>query len=82
MGDSGTEPPGARSCGRSQALLYNQHRPHTSLGGKTPAERLADLAEIIPSAETVQLAYDPDKEITRHQNTRWQWAPSTYTRVT
>lgn len=62
--------------------FYNQHRPHTSLGGKTPAERLADLAEVIPSAETVQVAYDPDKEIIRHQNTRWQWAPSTYTRVT
>jgi transposase InsO family protein len=56
--------------------FYNQHRPHTALGGRTPAERLADLAEIIPSPETVRAAYDPAKEIIRTQNSRWRWAPT------
>ena len=28
--------------------FYNQHRPHTALGGKTPAERVKDLAGLIP----------------------------------
>jgi transposase InsO family protein len=54
--------------------FYNQHRPHTALGGRTPAERLADLAEVIPSPETVHAAYDPAKEIIRTQNSRWRWA--------
>jgi transposase InsO family protein len=62
--------------------FYNQHRPHTSLGGRTPAERVKDLAEVIPSAEAVRAAYDPAKEIIRRQNTRWRWTPSTHARVT
>ena len=61
--------------------FYNQHRPHTSLGGRTPAERVKDLAEVIPSAEAVRAAYDPAKEIIRPQNTRWRWLPSTSARV-
>ena len=61
--------------------FYNQHRPHTSLGGKTPAERIKDLAEVIPSPEAIHAAYDPAKEIIRPQNTRWRWLPSTRTRV-
>ena len=62
--------------------FYNQHRPHTSLGGKTPAERIRDLAEVIPSPEAIHAAYNPVKEIIRPQNTRRRWAPSTSTRVT
>jgi transposase InsO family protein len=62
--------------------FYNQHRPHTSLGGRTPAERIKDLAEVIPSAEAIHAAYDPAKEIIRPQNTRWRWLPSTSARVT
>jgi len=62
--------------------FYNQHRPHTSLGGKTPAERIKDLVEVIPSAEAIHAAYDPAKEIIRPQNTRRRRLPSTSTRVT
>jgi hypothetical protein len=62
--------------------LYNQHRPHTALGGKTPAERVKDLAGLIPSPETVHAAYDPTKEIIRSQNSRWLWRASTSTCVT
>jgi transposase InsO family protein len=62
--------------------FYNQHRPHTALGGKTPAERVKDLAGLIPSPETVHAAYDPTKEIIRSQNSRWLWRASTSTCVT
>jgi transposase InsO family protein len=62
--------------------FYNQHRPHTALGGKTPAERVKDLAGLIPPLEAVQAAYDPTKEIIRSQNSRWLWRASTSTRVT
>ena len=62
--------------------FYNQHRPHTALGGKTPAERVNDLAGLIPPLEAVQAAYDPTKEIIRSQNSRWLWRASTSTRVT
>ena len=34
--------------------LYNHDRPHSSLGGSTPAERIADLAPKIPARDAVQ----------------------------
>jgi transposase InsO family protein len=54
--------------------FYNQHRPHTALGGRTPAERIEARAELIPSPETVRSAYDPAKEIIRTPNSRWRSA--------
>jgi hypothetical protein len=36
--DVDKEPREERSCGRSQTLLYNTNRPHTSLNGLTPTE--------------------------------------------
>ncbi len=40
-----TEPAVLRSCGRSLVLLYNQVRPHSSLGYLTPAAFAAKRAE-------------------------------------
>ena len=34
--DADKEPREERSCGRSQTLLYNSRRPHSSLDGRTP----------------------------------------------
>ncbi|MCK1345268.1 MULTISPECIES: hypothetical protein [unclassified Bradyrhizobium] len=34
--DADKEPREERSCGRSQTLLYNSKRPHSSLDGSTP----------------------------------------------
>jgi hypothetical protein len=34
--DADKEPREERSCGRSQTLLYNRRRPHSSLDGDTP----------------------------------------------
>jgi transposase InsO family protein len=76
----GLEDPALSSRLEDWGRFYNQHRPHTALGGRTPAERLADLAGVIPSPETVRAAYDPAKEIIRAQNSRWRWA-STSARV-
>ncbi len=39
------EVPETRFRGRSQALLYNNLRPHSSLGYQTPAEFIAKLEE-------------------------------------
>jgi transposase InsO family protein len=62
-------------------VFYNQHRPHSALGGSTPAERIAELIPKIPSLEAIRAAYDPRREFIRTQDTRYQWLP-TKTRVT
>ncbi|MGY4327451.1 hypothetical protein ACVWWG_001868 [Bradyrhizobium sp. LB7.2] len=36
--DVDKEPREERSCGRSQTLLYNDTRPHSQLGSRTPSE--------------------------------------------
>ena len=61
--------------------FYNQHRPHTALSGRTPAERVEELTPTIPAREAVQAAYDPGKEFIRTQNSRYRWLP-TIARVT
>jgi transposase InsO family protein len=61
--------------------FYNHHRPHSALGGSTPAERITELAPKIPTREAVQAAYDPSREPIRSQNTRYRWLP-TNARVT
>jgi hypothetical protein len=61
--------------------FYNHDRPHSSLGGRTPAERLAELATRIPAPEAIQATYDPSREFIRSPNTRYRWLP-TKARVT
>jgi transposase InsO family protein len=48
--------------------FYNHERPHDSLQGQTPVQRLAELQHRIPSASEVAAAYDPAREDfrTRH----------------
>jgi hypothetical protein len=41
--DVDKEPREERSCGRSQALLYNDRRPHSAPGYLTPAAYAANL---------------------------------------
>jgi hypothetical protein len=38
--DVDKEPREERSCGRSQALLYNEVRPHSAIGNKAPISLL------------------------------------------
>ena len=61
--------------------FYNHHRPHSALGGSTPAERITELTATIPSLEAIHAAYDPSREFIRRQNTRYRWLP-TNARVT
>ena len=56
--------------------FYTHHRPHSALGGRTPAERIAELTAEIPTPEAVRAAYDPSKERIRRQNSRYRWLPT------
>ncbi len=56
--------------------FYNHHRPHSALGGGTPAERIAELAPKIPTPAAVHAAYDLSREFIRSQNTRYRWLPT------
>lgn len=49
---------------------YNWRRSHGGLGGKTPAGRIAEATDRVPSAEDVALAYDESKE--RLQYADWK----------
>ncbi len=41
---------------------YNWERPHGSLGGKTPGERMVELAAQTPFWDDFDAQYDPAKE--------------------
>lgn len=49
---------------------YNWRRPHGSLDGKTPADRIAEIGERTPLSEEVIHAYDESKERIRHRDWR------------
>ena len=49
---------------------YNWRRPHGSLGGKTPVDRIAEVSGITPLAEQVESAYGKRKERIRHREWR------------
>lgn len=55
--------------------FYNTSRPHSALGGLTPAERLMMLQAIVPTDEAVRRAYEPAKEWIRTQHSRWDAGP-------
>ena len=42
--------------------FYNWERPHDSLGGLAPIDRLCDLIHQAPTGEEIAAAYDPDRE--------------------
>lgn len=41
---------------------YNWHRPHSSLGNKTPLEKVCELLDKTPIQDEVTTAYNPFKE--------------------
>ena len=45
---------------------YNWDRPHSSLNGKTPIDRVCELIERTPLGEEVDQLFDPDDERFRH----------------
>src|SRR5712691_2956891 len=48
--DIDKEPREERSCGRSQTLLYNGRRPHSSLDDRTPDQAYFDLPPLRAAA--------------------------------
>lgn len=49
---------------------YNWRRPHGSLGGKTPAERMGELIDVTPLREEVAETYEPEEEPLRFSNSK------------
>ncbi len=49
-------------------FAYNWHRPHSSLGGKTPMERCCELSEQTPLIEEAFANYDAGKELIQERN--------------
>ncbi|MFV0644580.1 MAG: IS481 family transposase [Sphingomonadaceae bacterium] len=49
-------------------MFYNWHRPHSSLGGKTPSEKCHELSERTPFRDEIEALYDPEKETIREQH--------------
>lgn len=47
---------------------YNWRRPHGSLGGKRPVDRLSELTSVTPLNEDVANMYDPRNERYRHRD--------------
>lgn len=52
--------------------FYNQERTHTSIGSRTPMQRLQEKRDVIPTADVVHAAYDPQKE-PYVKNTHYIW---------
>jgi transposase InsO family protein len=48
--------------------FYNWHRPHSSLGGKTPMDRYHELSAKTPLWDQVEALYKPENEHVREQN--------------
>jgi transposase-like protein len=59
----------------------NRRRPLSALGGRTPAERIAELTAESPTPDAIRAGYHPDKGRVRRQSSRYRWLP-TNARVT
>jgi transposase InsO family protein len=60
----------ARVIEEMRQFAYNWRRPHGSLGGKRPVDRIGELADSTPLHETCTAAYDRTRERVRHRNYR------------
>lgn len=48
--------------------FYNWERPHDSLGGRAPIDRLCDLIHDAPTGEEIAASYDPAREFILPRN--------------
>ena len=44
--------------------FYNEERPHSGLGGRTPQQRWEAVAPLTPTREEIESRYDPKAEPT------------------
>jgi hypothetical protein len=56
---------------REWQRFYYADRPHSSLGGRSPSERLQQLRHKVPSIDVIRAAYDPKREWDRPHEYRW-----------
>lgn len=52
---------------------YNWHRPHSSLGGKTPLEKVCELLKQTPFWDEVIANYNPVKNVIKNEITKSKW---------
>lgn len=53
--------------------FYNEVRPHGGIGGKSPQQRWAEVAELTPTREEMDARYDPKKEPTTIRRGKKLW---------
>lgn len=53
--------------------FYNWDRPHDSLGGRPPIDRVCDLLRLAPTGEEIAANYDPTREFIMPRN---DWPPA------
>jgi transposase InsO family protein len=51
-------------------FYYNWHRPHSSLGGKTPMDKCCELIHQTPLYEEIDVMFDASNERIRHRDYR------------
>ena len=51
-------------------FYYNWHRPHSSLGGRSPMDKVSELSEKTPFWSDVEAMYDPSRERIREHDYR------------
>ena len=56
--------------------FYNEDRPHSGLGGKTPQQRWEAVAALTPTREEIESRYDPKAEPTTVRRGNWIWVAS------
>ena len=67
--DADKEPREERSCGRSQASLYNFERPHEALGQQVPASRYRPSQRSMPD-RLPEVEYDSHEIVRRVSTTK------------
>jgi hypothetical protein len=61
--------------GADSQHFYNWERPHDSLGGLTPIDRVCELIHNVPLGEEIEAAYDLDREFIAPRE-GWPWRRS------
>lgn len=52
-------------------IFYNRNRPHDSLGGRAPIDRLDERKHFIPAPEVIAAAYNKGLEPIRTNDYAW-----------
>ena len=67
------EPDGLATRQADWQRFYNEVRPHSGLGGKTPWQRWEEVAPLTPTRAELDARYNPASEPTRVKRGNWVW---------